>query len=117
MRGWPDLAAVRRILPTPVFCWDVQIAEGNEGLNDTGLPSFASYANSSAVVTRHGNLSCPVISGHHATGGSVRLSIDPSYLGYSHCVCVEGMEVWRARGGDPFSYAGSNHAISSLRVT
>jgi len=79
--------------------WDVFIAEGNEGLNDTQLPSFASYADNPAVVTRHENLSCPVISGQQVAGGSVRLSIDPSYLGYSHCVCIEGMEViessWR----------------------
>lgn len=68
-------------------------AEGNEGLNDTALPSFASYANSSAVTTRHDNLSCPAISGQYVAGRSVRLSLDPSYLGYVHCVCVEGMEV------------------------
>lgn len=89
----PNFTAAPRIHPTPVLCWDVFIAEGNEGLNDTKLPGFASYANSSAVVTRHDNLSCPIISGQQVTGRSVRLSIDPSYLGYSHCVCVEGMEV------------------------
>lgn len=69
-------------------------ADGNEGLNDTSLPSFASYTNSSsAVITRHGNLSCPVISGQYTDGRSMRLSLDPSYLEYSHCVCTEGMEV------------------------
>ncbi|CAM9441770.1 unnamed protein product, partial [Pylaiella littoralis] len=70
----------------------VFLAEGNEGLNDTALPSFASYANSSAAIIRHGNLSCPVISGQHTAGRNVRLSLDPSYLNYSHCVCAEGME-------------------------
>eukprot|EP00903_Cladosiphon_okamuranus_P019409 g17845.t1 len=70
----------------------VFLADGNEGLNDTALPSFASYINSSAATTRHGNLSCPVISGQHQADKSVHLSLDPSYLGYSHCVCGEGME-------------------------
>lgn len=73
-------------------------AEGNEGLNDTALPSFASYANSSAAIIRHGNLSCPVISGQHTAGRNVRLSLDPSYLNYSHCVCAEGMEVGKREG-------------------
>lgn len=77
------------LLPCTCFGQD-----GNEGLNDTALPSFASYVNSSAAITRHGNLACPVISGQHQTDKSIHLSLDPSYLGYSHCVCVEGMEVW-----------------------
>eukprot|EP00752_Nemacystus_decipiens_P005285 g4793.t1 len=70
----------------------VFMADGNEGLNDTILPSFASYVNNTAAITRHGNLSCPVISGQHHPDRTVRLSLDPSYLAYSHCVCGEGME-------------------------
>lgn len=73
-------------------------AEGNEGLNDTALPSFAYYANSSAVITRRDNLTCPVISGQYTAGRNVRLSLDPSYLAYSHCVCAEGMEVIKREG-------------------
>lgn len=69
-------------------------ADGNEGLNDTALPSFASYTNSSAAaITRHGNLSCPAIFGQYTDGRSMRLNLDPSYLDFSHCACAEGMEV------------------------
>ncbi|CAN0004076.1 unnamed protein product, partial [Hapterophycus canaliculatus] len=70
----------------------VFMAEGNEGLNDSALPSFASYDNSSAVITRNEKFLCPVISGQYAEGRSMRLSLDPLYLNYSHCVCIEGME-------------------------
>ncbi|CAM9498693.1 unnamed protein product [Scytosiphon promiscuus] len=70
----------------------VFMAEGNAGLNNSALPSFASYDNSSDVITRRDNLSCPVISGQHAGGRSMRLGLDPSYLTYSHCVCIQGME-------------------------
>lgn len=91
MREPTRLAAACRI--TTALLAHVLAADGNEGLNDTALPSFASYVNSSAAITRHGNLSCPIISGQHQTDKSVRLSLDPSYLGYSHCVCAEGMEV------------------------
>ncbi|CAN0508575.1 unnamed protein product, partial [Ectocarpus sp. 12 AP-2014] len=48
--------------------------------------------NSSDVVTRHNNMSCPVISGQDTAGRGVHLSLDPSYLGYSHCVCIKGMQ-------------------------
>lgn len=77
--------------------------DSNEGLNDTALPSFASYAGSPAAVIRHENLSCPVISGQYADGRSVGLSLDPSYLDYAHCVCVEGIEVGAG------SSSGSRH--------
>ena len=71
------------------------VTEANEGLNSTALPGFASYANSSSVTVRHENFTCPVISGHDVDGySSVRLRLDPSYLAYTHCVCVEGMEVY-----------------------
>ncbi|CAN0050348.1 unnamed protein product [Ectocarpus sp. 6 AP-2014] len=80
--------------PVPEDCAQLSVflADGNEGLNDTSLPSFASYANSSDVVTRHNNVSCPVISGQDTAGRGVHLSLDPSYLGYSHCVCIKGMQ-------------------------
>lgn len=74
-------------------------ADGNSGLNDTSLPSFASYANSTAITVGHGNLTCPAISGENnyddsgKAGPHVRLRLDASYLGYRHCVCNQGMEV------------------------
>lgn len=73
-------------------CWRT---DANEKLNGTALPGFASYANSPALTIRRDNFTCPVISGQNVGGGysTVRLRLDPSYIDYAHCLCVEGMEV------------------------
>ena len=95
---------------TPFTDVTPRCTDGNEGLNDTSLPSFASYVNSSAVVVSHENLWCPVITGNSAGGITMRLRLDPSYLDYTHCVCAKGMEVryWLGYARMEFSLGACN---------